>query len=235
METTLTAPRSSGLRPGRIAAATVVALLALGTLALGVTGLWTTHADRGFFSSGTHRYASNGHAIVSDSLHVGSVPSWLVARIRIASTSADGKPTFVGIARKADVDRYLAGSAHSTVEDLNFGPFDVSYGSSPGSRTPARPGAQSFWAASAAGPGKQTLTWRIRSGHWRVVVMNADGSARVAADARIGASVWNPLVLSFIFLGVGLLLAGLVVAIVVRPRTETRIVPAQEAGPDGRE
>jgi hypothetical protein len=220
METTVTTPSARPLRPGRIVAASLVGLVALLILAAAGTGLWYEAAkpDHGYISSGTHRYAAQGSAIVSDSMHVGSFPDWLVAKVRVASSSASGKPTFVGIGRKADVDRYLAGVAHSTIEDLNFGGFDVSYGKTPGSTAPARPDTQHFWAASAEGAGTQAVSWRLRSGHWRVVVMNADGSAPVVADAKVGATIDHALVYTLVLLGIGLAFAGIAVLIGVRSR-----------------
>jgi hypothetical protein len=220
METTVTTPSARPLRPGRLVVASIVGLIALLAVASAGAGIWfeTTKPDHGYISSGTHRYAAEGSAIVSDSMHVGSFPDWLVAKIRVAATSASGKPTFVGIGRKADVDRYLAGVAHSTVEDLNFGGFDVSYGKTPGSTAPARPDAQRFWAVSAEGRGAQALTWRIRSGHWRVVVMNADGSAPVVTDAKVGATVDHALVYTLVLLGIGLALGGVAVLVGVQSR-----------------
>jgi len=51
------------------------------------------------------------------------------------------------------------------------------------------PTATDIWVASASGRGRQSLTWSLESGDWTIVVMNADGSARVAADVAIGATV----------------------------------------------
>ena len=210
-------PRSIGA--GRVTAAVIVGLIALGLGAAAVTGLWALvgKSDGTYISTGTHRYAAAGRAIVSDPLQVGRIPDWLTAKIRVTTTSGDGKASFVGVARKADVDRYLAGVAHATVEDVNYGSFSVAYGTTGGSRVPARPGAQTFWAASASGPGTQSVTWKVRSGNWRVVVMNADGSARVAAAAKVGASIAHALVYTLVLLGIALALAGLVV-LLVTPR-----------------
>jgi hypothetical protein len=215
METTVTTPSARPLRPGRIVAASLVGLVALLILAAAGTGLWYEAAkpDHGYISSGTHRYAAQGSAIVSDSMHVGSFPDWLVAKVRVASSSASGKPTFVGIGRKADVDRYLAGVAHSTIEDLNFGGFDVSYGKTPGSTAPARPDTQHFWAASAEGAGTQAVSWRLRSGHWRVVVMNADASPRVVADAKVAATFRGELAIAISILAVGLAFGAVALAL----------------------
>jgi hypothetical protein len=217
MEATITAPRTRGPGTGRIVAATLVGLLALVIGAAGATGIWalTAKSDGSYVSTDTHRYASSGRAIVSDPLHVGSVPDWLVARVRITTSSSSSQATFVGVGPKADVDRYLAGVEHSTIEDVNYDPFNVSYGTVAGSAVPARPAAQRFWAESATGKGTQTLTWKVREGQWRVVVMNADGSPNVTADAKVGASVAHALVYSLVLLGLALGI-GAVAVLVVR-------------------
>jgi hypothetical protein len=224
MEAAVNAPVRAPIGAGRIAAATVVGLIALLVGAAGVTGVWAIvgKSDHTYISTGTHRYAASGRAIVSDPLHVGRIPDWLTARIRVATTSAGGKATFVGVARKTDVDRYLARVAHSTVEDVDYSPFKVAYGTIAGSAVPARPSAQAFWAVSAVGRGTQTVTWKIREGQWRVVVMNADGSPKVAADAKVGASVAHALVYTLVLLGLAVALGALVVLLVSSPERRRR-------------
>jgi hypothetical protein len=65
------------------------------------------------------------------------------------------------------------------------------------------PTAQTFWAASAVGSGTQTLTWKPQSGSWRIVLMNAGGSAGVLAQVGVGATVPHLLAIA-----VGILAAG---------------------------
>jgi|1185.fasta_scaffold41778_2 hypothetical protein len=220
METAAPAPLVKEPGTARIVGASVIGLLALLLISAGVAGLWarTASSDHGWITSGSHRYAANGNAIVSGSLDVDGVPDWLVAKVRVSATSEDRQPIFVGIARRADVDRYLAGVAHATVEDVNFDPFSASYSSTPGTVVPARPAAQTFWAESKVGTGTQKVSWKIRDGNWRVVVMNADGSPRVAADAKVGATIRGALAIVISVLAAGLLLAGLAVALVLTGR-----------------
>ena len=220
METAVTPPASPRIGTGRIAAATVVGLIALVVGAAGATGLWALVAksDGTYITTGSHRYAASGRAIVSDPLHVDRIPDWLTAKIRVSTTSGNGTATFVGVGRKADVDRYLAGVAHSTVEDVDYGPFDVAYGTTGGSAVPAPPAAQTFWDASSVGTGTQSVSWKIHEGHWRVVVMNADGSPAVTADAKVGASVSHALVYTLVLLGLSLAIGALAVLVVRGPR-----------------
>jgi hypothetical protein len=215
------APAPAVRRPpatGRIVGAVLLGLVALGLIAAGAAGLYarTVASDHGWITSGTHRYAADGRAIVSGSLDVGQIPDWLVAKVRVAASSADGKPIFVGVARRADVDRYLAGVAHSTLEDVNFDPFAPTYARTDGHVVPARPAAQRFWVESKVGTDPQTVSWKIRSGHWRVVVMNADASPRVAANAKVGTWIRGELPIAISLLGVGLLLGGGALALGLR-------------------
>jgi hypothetical protein len=210
METAAPAPAAERRSTGRWIATSIVGLLALLLLATGAAGLWARFgtSDHGWVSSGTHRYAADGRAIVSGSLDADGIPNWLVAKARITATSNGARPLFVGVARRADVDRYLAGVSHSTVEDVNFGPFDATYSSAGGTAIPARPATRTFWVRSTSGTGNQSLSWNLRNGHWRVVVMNADGSPGVAADAKVGVSFRGALPIAISALAVGLALAA---------------------------
>lgn len=105
----------------------------------------------------------------------------------VEATGAGGRPVFVGIAHKSDVDRYLARSAHDEVTDFDVDPFKAEYRRSPGDDRPAAPAVQTFWLASAQGDGPQRVTSPMKGDDLTVVVMNADGSAGVTAEVAVGA------------------------------------------------
>jgi hypothetical protein len=217
MDTTVPAPTSRRHGTARIVTGATVGVIGLLLVAAGIAGIVTrASSDGGYVSTGTHPYASNGRAIVTDAMHVGAFPDWLVARLRVRASS--DKPLFVGIGRRADVDRYLAGVAHSTIEDVSYGPFDFSYSAQRGSAIPARPAAQRFWAASSSGAGRQTVSWKVRSGSWRVVVMNADGSRGVATEAKVGATLHGALAVVIAAFVLGLALLAGAAALVTRGR-----------------
>ena len=109
------------------------------------------------------------------------------ATVRVRASQPDGAPIFIGIASEQAVDRYLTQVAHDEVSDVHSGPFTYDSVRRGGSATPGVPANASFWAATATGPGTQALTWKPDVGRWAVVVMNADGSRRVAADVSVGA------------------------------------------------
>ena len=68
--------------------------------------------------------------------------------------------------------------------------------------------------ASESGAGEQVLDWELEDGDWKIVVMNADGSAGVASDLRIGAELdWlTRISVGFLLVGVLFVLgaAGLI-------------------------
>jgi len=196
------------VRPRRtalIVAGGLVGLIAILAVATGGTAIWadaTQRDDNGYVATNSHRYASPTRAIATNGVTIGSeVPGWLVGKVRLEATST--KPVFVGIARKSDVDAYLANTSYASATKLDLDPFKVTYVPHPGNAAPGRPAAQSFWAASTTGRGTQALTWKIRSGEWSIVVMNADGSPGVSASVSAGAKI--PWVL---WAGIGLAALG---------------------------
>ena len=89
---------------------------------------------------------------------------------------------------------------------------------------PARAG---IWAAQAAGPGTQTLTWPARGGGWTVVAMDADGSrpvaVRITVDASLPSLPWIAaalLVGGLLTLAAGLALIAVPARHAARHRTE---------------
>jgi len=190
-------------RTGLTIGAWVAAVLGVLVLAAGVTGIWASSSQRdhnGYFSANAHRYQTHARAIATDSITVGSyVPTWLAGKVRL-DVSGD-KPLFVGIAPKATVDAYLARIAHTEATKLDLDPFKVTYVDHPGTVDPGRPSSEPFWAAAVSN--KSPLTWKLRSGDWSIVVMNADGSRDVAATIGVGVKV--P---ALLWIGIGLTLLG---------------------------
>jgi hypothetical protein len=148
---------------------------------------------------------------------------------------------FVGVARTDDVDRYLRGTAYTTVTDIDADPFgvwfDPSYRDSTGEARPAPPAKRDFWAASASGAGEQSVEWKVRDGDWSVVVMNADGSRGVDTSVSAGAKLPFVGPAGWTSVGVGLfaaVTAGALLLVGLRgPRRDnpapTAVAPAQPA------
>jgi hypothetical protein len=207
----------------------LLGLLSLGLLAAGGLLLWgdSKTDEQGFLSTTTERFATNTYALSTDNLDVDlDAADWVIDRDRfgeIRVTVESDKPVFAGIAPTADVERYLRGTGHELVSDVDYSPFRADYRRLEGDRRPAKPGAQRFWAASAQGPGRQTLTWDVEDGDWSIVVMNADASRGVDADVKAGAKVgfldtagFGALISGFLALSLSALLA--VIGIRSRPR-----------------
>jgi hypothetical protein len=130
-----------------------------------------------------------------------------MGRVRVTATSTErDRPVFVGIARSGDVRTYLRGAAYSEVRDFDQG--SAGSATHTGTRAVAPPASRTFWTATAQGAGAQSLTWKLRPGHWELVVMNADGSAGV--DAAVSAGAHTPPLLAP---GLGLLAIGVLIGL----------------------
>jgi hypothetical protein len=200
--------------PARIVA---VVLGALGAV-IGVTFLVTGGAlvaaadkDNGYLTDGEATLRSPGYAVTVREIGIDrSVPDFVtdggqLGQVRVRATSADaGTPLFVGIAPRADLDRYLAGVDNDEVRDVELDPFRAEYQRHAGGPPATPPGDQAFWTVSDAGTGSRELQWDITPGDWAVVVMNADASPastprstsapRCRCSARWGSASWSPAV-----------------------------------------
>ena len=191
-----------------LVAGTIVTLLALALLAAGTTAVVydQTQREGRYLMTGSETYATPTHAFVSQSYRLGTdgIPRGLIGTVRIRSVGA--RSLFVGIGPARAVEGYLAGVSREIGSTTGRpGEFRVRGGGSP--RT--APTAQTFWAATAVGAGTQTVTWKAQSGNWRIVLMNADGSAGILVQVRAGATV--PHLLS---IGIGIIVAGALVLLV---------------------
>ena len=216
---------------GVLAGFLAVGLIA-GGLALVVVHGTQRDAD-GFYSTPTGVFETPTAAITSDRIDLRSGPGewgwarrdWLTFRLEAYSPDE----LFVGIGRQLDVERFLARVTHDELESVDFRPFRSSYRRVDGDvASSVPPETQDFWVAEASGAGELTLRWDVRPGRWMVVLMNADGSPGVRAEASAG--VRTGLLLP---IGAGLLVAGLValalaVLLVV---LAVRVAGRDEAGP----
>jgi hypothetical protein len=203
-------------------AAGLAGLLSLGLLAAGGLLLWgdSRKDDQGYLSTRTERFATSTHALATDNLDIDlDGADWILERdrfgkVRLSVGSNESKPVFVGVARTADVTRYLEGAAHEEVTDLDYAPFRADYRRQAGERKPAAPTTRDFWTASAHGPGRQTLTWDVDDGDWSIVVMNEDASKGVDVGVKAGAELgflsnvgWGAVISGLVVLSISALLA----------------------------
>jgi hypothetical protein len=221
---------------GRIVAlvfGVVLLLPALGLLLGGGVLLWADLGNRtdGHVFSETDSFSTDGFALTSERIDLATGADWVplsaaLGTARAEVTSADGSDVFVGIAPVDEGAAYLDGVARSVIDDLGTTANDERF--IDGGPPAGAPGDQDFWVAQASGPGTQQLDWEPAEGDWVFVVMNADGSAGVAMDARIGATIPALGGLAWGMLGVGVLLlvvSVLLLALSIRDR------PARYAGP----
>lgn len=199
--------RRTGLAVGGV----VVGLLAALLLAVAGLAIWGEIDKRdaaGYLSTNPHRLATETRAIATRDVTIGTeVPTSLIGKVRLHARSS--KPVFLGIARTADVDAYLAGTTHAVAKDVDLDPFAVTYVTHQGTGTLAPPGSRAFWAASVVGTGDTSLTWKPRSGTWSFVVMNQDASPGVSADVTAGVRVaW------LLWAAIGVAIGGAVLLVV---------------------
>jgi hypothetical protein len=206
------------MRAGKIVSAvfgSIAALIALG-LTLGGVALVIIHATQrdaaGFYHSSTEQLTTPTYAITSGHLDLDaglSPADWAtptIGTIRIRAAAQGEQAVFVGIARTAEVDRYLAGAAHDELTTATFRPFRPTYQRHQGEVAPEPPASQPMWVARASGTGPQTLLWDASDGNWTVVVMNADATPGVFVDTSVGLRTGLLLPI-----GLGLLAGGLVI------------------------
>ncbi len=213
---------------GRIVTVVIGSVLLLGGIGAAIGGSAVLAADRegrdaaGFLNTPTQTFTGNGYALVFDPLELSNAATSqnvgaLVGDVRIHAT-APGAGVFLGIGPADAVDGYLAAVERDRVVGYRTGTGAIQQQLTGGA--PATPPAQqTFWVASAAGPGPQQLTWTVTGGRWAAVVMNADGSRPVVADLSAGATapglrwVW---IGQYIGAGIGLIAGALLVLFAVR-------------------
>jgi hypothetical protein len=105
-------------------AGAVAAVTSLGLLAGGGTLLWAHRTQRdaaGFLSTDGTRFETSSYGLVADDIELrGEGPDWFYpaalideARLRVTADDESSR-IFVGLARSADVERYLDGVGHAT-------------------------------------------------------------------------------------------------------------------------
>lgn len=206
--------RRPGWTPGRIisvVAGSVVVLLSIGLFGAGGTALWAqTQKNAGYVDLGTVTYSVPGYAVASDTveLHMAS-GGWdgataLIGTVRIRVSQVSGtSAVFAGVAPAGAAARYLTGVGYATVRGTSG--HQGTYTDHPGSAPAVPPARAGIWAAQATGPGTQTLTWKVHSGSWMVIAMNADGSRPV--NVRVNVAATLP---ALPWIAAGLLIGGFV-------------------------
>ncbi len=229
------------MKHNRVPALVVGCLLLLPGLGLLAGGglLATAYAfdrDDGYFSATVPRLETPTAAVTAEDLDLvtdpGS-PDWVLDRldadVRLDVTGpAEGSVLFVGIGPATEVEAYLSGVVHDQV--VSTSNTTPTYRRTDGELAAAPPGEQTFWVESASGAGTQRIDWAATSGRWTVVLMNADGSAGVAAEATVGAKAGFVLPLALVLVGLGVATTA-VAALLIVLGTSGRRTPSPQAVP----
>jgi Domain of unknown function (DUF4389) len=237
----VSAPPSGHWTAGRITAVVIGSLLLLGGIgtAVGATAVLTAdQAGRdsdGFLNTPGHTFTSSGYALVFDPVELrgeNATPAVgaILGDVRVHATgSGPSGGVFVGIGPADAVESYLATVDRERLVRLRGG--NAEQQRLPGGAPATPPAQQTFWVASAAGPGPQQLTWTATEGRWAAAVMNADGTRPIVADLSAGATapglrwVWIGM---YIGAGIGLV-AG--IALVLLGTLSRRPAPLTTAMP----
>jgi hypothetical protein len=221
---TQTAPSPADTRE-RTALVVVGSVIAgLGSLvAIAGIALLVVFGTDGRLSSGRHRIDTPAAALVSGTARIKDTTDAAAVlgttSIQLSAQARGEHGVFVGVARRVDVDRYLAGAAVDEVTDFDVDPFRLSRTTRSGTATPAPPADQSFWVARSTGDRSAAIDWTVRDGAYRVVVMNADGTDGVATASTIGVTIENLSDIAWTLIVIGLIVgAGGTAALVLALR-----------------
>ena len=188
-----------GWTGGRVVSLVLGSVLTVVALGLAGAGAALTAADLaardadGFVMTPTGSVKSSGYAVTTSSLRVESdvpgvfVPHALLGEAKVRARTSGGGELFIGIAPTERVAQYLDGARHSVVRRFHGG--RATYEETGTGTLGAPPTSVDIWTRQDSGPGTLALTWPVQEGAWTVVVMNADGSPGVAAEAAVGAEL----------------------------------------------
>jgi hypothetical protein len=211
-----------------------IPLLAAGT-ALGIADMRATDTA-GYVATTPSHLQSATPALVTPAMAVvvdANTPQWVLDRlatdIRLTVSGQPGATVFVGIARTNEVDAYLAGVAHDEITTRTGEPtYRRVPATSSTTPSPSAPADQTFWAAQAAGAGTVPLDWKVASGNWTVVVMNADGSPGVTTvvTPSVRSDALGPLALTLLATGLLLTLLAVLTLVLAFRRRQTLSTPS---------
>lgn len=197
-------------------------LAVIGSLAaIAGGGLLAAFGTDGRLASGPHPLSTRATAIVSPITSIKNT-SGIAAltgkpTLRISASPVQRSAgVFVGIGPAADVDRYLARVSTERITSLNTDPYTITQTTRSGQTTPRPPATQPFWVARSTSTHTTSITWKIRDGRYRLVIMNANGQPGLATSTAIGITTPNIAYLSLAGLIIGLLMAGGGTALLIR-------------------
>src|SRR4051812_20892074 len=226
---TQTYDSASASRTGRMIGGGVLATVGA-VLALGGGGVLALGGSDGEFSSGHRDVSTSTSALVSEVASINDTADVSDAlghpRVKIATDSMNSdRNVFVGVGRKADVDRYLAGAQIDRVTDFEVDPWSLDKTRVDGTAKPRPPATQSFWVAKSSGS-SAAIDWKVQDGNYRVGVMNADRSRRVQTESEFAVQIPHLADAALAGLIVGILaVAGGIVLMAIPGRNRPTAMP----------
>jgi hypothetical protein len=209
---------------GAVSALVAGAVLLIPAAGLGAAGVALLAFDgmrdsSGYVTSPVVRASSPTAAITADGITIEGGDFWSrnladVGGVRITVAGTTGKPVFVGIARQADVESWLSGTARDSIVEVTDGTAGYERTAGVVRAVPA-PAGQDFWLASTTGTAGATLEWQATDGNYTVVLANADGSVNLGTRVRASAQVPDLSAFGGGMLGTGVLLGLIGVGLVV--------------------
>jgi len=189
----------------------IILLIGGGAAAIGGGALMAVFGSDNTLTSGTQQVSTPTVALVTALDDVKGTNGFATTvdqptfRVSIAGSN---RSQFLGIGPAAAVDRYLAGAAVDKVTDLDVDPFRLKTVRQDGATRLTPPTEQTFWVAQGSGT-DISLTWKVRDGSYRFVVMNSDGTSGVTVNGQISLQVPH-----LFAIGIGILIAGIVVVLI---------------------
>jgi hypothetical protein len=108
------------------------------------------------------------------------------------------------------------------VTDFEIDPFELERKPREGRRRPEAPANQGFWVAQGSGRDTASLSWKVREGDYRLVLMNGDGRAGVDVDGDVGLTLPHVARTAWVLVALGALLAMGGIAVAVRELLRSR-------------
>jgi hypothetical protein len=184
-------------------------------------GLLFAFGTGGKLDLGPSQLATKTSAIVSPvaSIKNTSIASAVLGKqtVSLAVSPVPGtRAVFVGIARAADADRYLAGVARQQVTDLGIDSLGGNALIHGRRAVLAPPASERFWVAKASSTSTAKLNWRVRDGQYTVVIMSANGRPGFATTTALAFEAPNVPLYSLAMLLVGLMVLAAGTTLIVR-------------------
>jgi hypothetical protein len=215
-------------------------LFVLGSIMAMIAGgamVWASqfHKDaEGFHVTNSMNMRSGSYAVTSETIEIDRGASealyWLgMDTIKaVVENNNHSKPVFIGIASSLYVEDYLMNVEHEKVTSIDIFPSKFEYKNIPGDAQPEPPGSQTFWLESSEGTGFQDIRFDLKEGEYTILAMNADASPGVDMEVVFGIKA-SGLVLAigivFIFIGLVVLAAGIIMVIFGARSPQPRIPP----------